>query len=383
MGLIALLALATGRARVATSALAAAAIGGLLLDPALAASPGFALSVLATGALVLLAPGWRDRLRERGVPPGLAEALAVPAAAQVACAPVIVALSGEVSLVAVPANLLAGPAVPPATVLGVGAAVVSPVWPDGAGALAWLASWPARWLVLVAHTGARLPGATVPWAMGWVGALLLALAVGAIWFAARHPASRRVVLVVLLGLVAGAAPVRWLAPGWPPTGVVMVACDVGQGDAIVLPTSPDAAVVVDAGPDPVTVNACLRRLGITAVELVALSHFHADHIDGLAGVLRGRRVGGIATPTFGEPRPGQAQVRAAAADASVSVLEVGPGWTYRQGDVELSVLGPSRAITGSRSDPNNNSLILHAQRPWRRAAFARRRRDRGAARPAA
>ena len=44
-------------------ALAAAVVIGLLIDPALAVDAGFALSVLATGALVLLAPGWRDALR--------------------------------------------------------------------------------------------------------------------------------------------------------------------------------------------------------------------------------------------------------------------------------------------------------------------------------
>src|SRR6185295_1990211 len=71
MGAVALLALASGRARVATAALAAAVVAGLLVDPALAVDPGFVLSVVATGALVLWAPRWRDGLRARGVPAGL------------------------------------------------------------------------------------------------------------------------------------------------------------------------------------------------------------------------------------------------------------------------------------------------------------------------
>jgi competence protein ComEC len=218
MGAIGLLALATGRTRAAAAALAAAVVVALLLDPALASSVGFSLSVLATGALILLAPRWRDTLRAAGVPPGVAEALAVPAAAQVACAPVIAALSGQVSLIAVPANLLAAPAVAPATVLGVGSAVVSPFWPDGAGALAWLASWPARWLVWIAHTGAMVPVGSIPWAAGWAGAVLLAAVLGAVFVAAKHPVLRRVLLVVALAAVAGAAPVRWVASGWPPRG---------------------------------------------------------------------------------------------------------------------------------------------------------------------
>ncbi len=361
MGAIGLLALATGRTRAAAAALAAAVVVALLLDPALASSVGFGLSVLATGALILLAPRWRDGMRAVGVPPGVAEALAVPAAAQVACAPVIAALSGQVSLVAVPANLLAAPAVAPATVFGVGSAVVSPFWPDGSQALAWFASWPARWLVWIAHTGAAVPVGSIPWAAGWAGAVLLAAVIGAVFVAARRPALRLVLLVVTLAVAVGAVPIRWAASGWPPDEAVVVACDVGQGDAIVLPDGVGSAVVVDAGPDPVPVDGCLRRLGVTTVTLLVVTHFHVDHIGGLSGVFRGRQIGSVVLPTFDDPATGEATVRAAALAASVPVAEVGVGWGFRNGPVDIRVIGPSRPMTGTRSDPNNNSLLLLAR----------------------
>ena len=361
MGAVGLLALALGRPRVATAALATAVIASLLFDPALAVSAGFLLSVLATGALVLLAPRWRDRLRAAGVPAGLAEALAVPAAAQVACAPVIAALSGQVSLVALPANLFAAPAVAPATVLGVAAAAVSPLWPDAAGVLAWVGSWPARWLVLVAHTGASVPSGALGWARGWPGALSLVAVTAGFWLAARHPVSRRLALVLVLAGAVGALPVRWLAAGWPPAGAVVVVCDVGQGDAIALPAGDGTAVVVDTGPDPVPVDACLRRLGVGAVELVVISHFHADHVAGLPGVVRGRSIGGFAVPSFAEPAEGAALVRTTAAGAGLATTEVGPGWTFHAGDVDLSVVGPVHTLVGTHSDPNNNSLVLLAR----------------------
>jgi len=157
MGGVALLALALGRGRSAVPALAAAVLGLLFTDPALAADPGFALSVLATAALILIAPGWAAALRRRGVPPGVAEALAVPAAACMATAPVIAGLSGGVSLVTVVANLLAVPAVAPATVLGVVAALVSPVSPTAAQLCARLAGPAAGWLVAVADRAAAVP----------------------------------------------------------------------------------------------------------------------------------------------------------------------------------------------------------------------------------
>ncbi|MEV6491393.1 ComEC/Rec2 family competence protein, partial [Actinoplanes sp. NPDC051633] len=118
MGAIGLLGLAAGRPRAALPALAAGVAGLVIADPELAGDAGFALSVLATAGLLLLAPKWRDTLRRRGWPAGVAEALAVPAAAQVACGPVVAGLSASVSLVAVPANLLAVPAIAPATLTG-------------------------------------------------------------------------------------------------------------------------------------------------------------------------------------------------------------------------------------------------------------------------
>lgn len=358
MGGVGLLALASGRVRSAAPALATAVIVALLIDPALAVDAGFALSVVATGALVLLAPRWSAALRARGVPGGLAEALAIPAAAQVACGPIIVALSGEVSLVAVPANLLAAPAVAPATLLGVGAALVSPLWPDGARMLAWVASWPARWLVALARYGAGVPVDAVAWPSGvWGGIMLAAVTVGLL-VAARRPIARRLLLVVAVGIAVGTVPLRWLASGWPPEGAVVVACDVGQGDAIVLPLAATSAIVVDAGADPVAVDGCLHRLGVRVVPILLISHFHADHVAGVTGVLRDRLVGAVIVPRFQQPVSGRDAVAEAAATAAVGIVAVEPGWTFARGPARLRVIGPLETLTGTRSDPNNNSLLV-------------------------
>jgi competence protein ComEC len=359
MGLVGLLALATGRPRAAVPALGAAVIALVVLDPQLAGEAGFALSVVATGGLLLLAPRWRDGLRRRGVPAGVAEAVAVPAAAQVAVAPLIAGLSGTISPVAVVANLVATPAVAPATLVGVLAAVASAVSPALAALLAWLGGWPAWWLVLVARYGAQVPAAVLPWPAGTSGALLLAALTLAGLVALRHRRGRALVAVVAGSVVAGALPVLTVGGGWPPAGAVVVACAVGQGDLVVLPLGGSAAVVVDTGPEPAAADRCLRDLRVRSVPLLVVSHFHADHVGGIEGVLRGREVAAVLVPAMSEPEFGHDLVATAVA-GGVPVAVGRPGTTYHVGAVTLTVLGPPYPMRGTRSDANNNSLVLMA-----------------------
>jgi competence protein ComEC len=358
MGSIALVALASGRRRSAFPALCATVAALLAIDPGLAIDAGFALSVCATAGLLLLAPGWRDALRSKGFPRGAAEAIAVPAAAQVTCGPVVAGLSGSISLVAIPANLLAAVAIVPATILGVVAAALSPLWPAGAAAIAWLAAWPAWWLVSIARIAAGFPLGSLPFPSGTPGALLLTGLTILFLIGFRSVAIRRVVLVLTLASVAGAVPIRVLAPGWPPPGWFIVACDVGQGDALVVRTGPGSAIVVDTGPAPEPVDDCLASLGISAVPLLLISHFHADHVGGVTGVFRSRRIGLVWTPSYGEPAEGKSAVLVAA--QGIPVDTPSPGYALSIGPVALTVIGPTGVLHGTRSDPNNNSLVVLA-----------------------
>ncbi|WP_225754781.1 ComEC/Rec2 family competence protein [Actinotalea sp. Marseille-Q4924] len=160
----------------AVPALAAGATVLLLVDPWLSRSYGFVLSVAATAAIVLLAPALVSR-RPAGVPRSAATLVAVPLAAQLACAPVLVLLDPVVTTYAVPANVLAAPALLPATLLGLLATVLAPSLPEVAEVVARLAAVPAAWVGVVARTAAGLPGARLRWVPGWPGAAALALVV--------------------------------------------------------------------------------------------------------------------------------------------------------------------------------------------------------------
>jgi competence protein ComEC len=358
MGAVSLLALASGRSRAAVPALCATVAVLLLVDPRLARDAGFALSVAATAAIVLLAPTWSRRLRARGWPRLLADAVAVSGAAGLATAPLVAGLSGLVSLVSLPANLLAAPAVAPATVLGLLATVAGPVAFPLADGLTWAAGWPVRWLVLVAQEAAALPDAATSWPAGTSGALVLtALLAGvalALW---RWPGLRPLALALAVGVLLVGWPLRQVARGWPPAGTVLVACDVGQGDALVLPTGPGEGVLVDAGPAVGPVDACLDRLGIDRLPLVMLSHLDADHVGGVAGALGGREVGVVATGTLSpaddrEPAL-EDTVRRAGAEREVLV----PGDVRRVGPVSVEVLGPAPELATRGAEPNDLSLV--------------------------
>lgn len=193
MGAVTLLALLTGRRRQALPALCAAVVGVLLIWPELAVSAGFALSVLATGGLILLAPGWSDRLRDRGWWRLPAELVAVSAAAFTVTAPIMVALTGRVSVVAIAANVLVAPVVAPITVIGALAAAVAWLWQPLGQAVLHLAAAPMWWLLTVADRASALPGAAIDvpdGTVGGIGAAAVALFV-VLLFRSRAPTGRR------------------------------------------------------------------------------------------------------------------------------------------------------------------------------------------------
>ncbi|HEY2983395.1 MAG TPA: ComEC/Rec2 family competence protein, partial [Jatrophihabitantaceae bacterium] len=360
MAAIALAALASGRQRDGVPMLSAAVLGLLVWRPQLAVDAGFAMSVLATGALLLIAPAWASALRRRRVPPVIAESAAVAAAAHVVTAPVVAAISGRVSIVAIPANMLAEPVVAVTTVLGFGAALIAPVWMGMGVVLAQLAGWPCRWLVWDAEFFGSRHGATLPWPSGVPGGLaLLAATLLSLWLAGRAGPRR------VLACAAGVAlivqlPVRAVVSGWPPHGWVLVACDVGQGDALVLPSGPGSAVVVDTGPDPVAVDRCLADLHVHDIPLLIISHYHLDHVGGVDGVFHGRQVRAAIAGPLAEPASGVEIVRDVLADHRLAVESPGIGGRIDVGAVHLEVLAPRVAMRGTRSDPNNSSLVLRA-----------------------
>ena len=362
MGLVGLAAL--GRTPAAGSGVRNLSLAVLVLcwvDPWLSRSWGFTLSVVACGGILWWGRAWAEALR-RWLPAWLADSVAVPLAAQLATQPVVTAISGQVSLAGLVANLLAAPFVGPATVLGLVAALASQVSPFVASLAGWCAGWAAEGILQVAHAMALLPGATVAWPatpLGVAGVMAASVAAGTL---AGRWLARPVVVICCLAAMVLAVMRPPPVLGWP-AGWTVLACDVGQGDALLVRAGPRQAVVVDVGPDGAALVSCLDRAGVDAVPLLVLSHFHADHVGGLGRLLASRRVGTVLVSPLASPPATAAWVRDSAARAGAVVRSTQAGDQLTAGDARWETLAAG-AVSGAdvvgegESSAENDSSVV-------------------------
>lgn len=164
MGLLGAYAMLRGSGRQSLAALQTTVLMCLLAAPHLAVDMGFALSVTATSALILLGPPL-IRLLMRLMPVFCAEMLAAPIVASLWCTPLILAMSGKVPLYSVPANLIAAPLAPLSMLAGLVALgfmlLGLPALADLCLRAGGLAAQGIEW---AAHTAAHAPGN--PWEPG-------------------------------------------------------------------------------------------------------------------------------------------------------------------------------------------------------------------------
>ncbi|HET6825509.1 MAG TPA: ComEC/Rec2 family competence protein [Amnibacterium sp.] len=357
MAAVALACLVTGRRAMGAPVLAVAVLVLLLGDPWLARNPGFLLSALATGGLLLLTRPIADRLA-RVLPRRLALALAVPIAAQLACEPVLVLLQPTVPLAGVLANLAAEPAAPVVTVLGLLSCLLLPVAPALGSGLALLAWVPAAWIAAVARAAASMPA--VPWPVGAAGGLLAVVLLGLGLLAAGRGVRRPVrvtaavlglaALVVGFGVLVGTAVAR---SAGPPADWEIAGCDVGQGDAFVLNGGAGRFALVDTGRQPAPIRACLDRLGVRRIDLLVLTHWDADHV-GASRSIADRVTTAFVGPTDGAAADG---LEASIAAAGARVLHVHRGEHTQVGRLRLDVLWPTDPL-GDIQPGNPASITL-------------------------
>jgi competence protein ComEC len=293
MGAAGLVAALAGRPASRWYALLLAAAATLALNPRAAEDPGWQLSFAAVVAILALHRRLRDALVSRGSPRGLAEAAALTTAATAGTAPLLALHFEQVSLVSLPANVLAAPAVAPVMWLG---AVAATVGAPLAEAVNLLAAPLLAYLAWLGRSAAALPHASVP--VGLPGPLAVVAAYAAM--GAGFLVARRVGRAVAaggrrsgpFGIALGAAAVALVAAAVverarpePPRGFALSVLDVGQGDATLLQHGTNA-ILVDTGPPGAGIVGKLRAAGVRRLDAILITHSSRDHEGGLDEVLR-------------------------------------------------------------------------------------------------
>ena len=354
---LALVGVLIGRPRTTASILAAAVLSLLVVDPWLAWSVGFQLSVTATAGMVALASTLADRAG-RFLPRPVAAAAGATLSAQLGVTPVLLFYFDEVPLVTLPANLAAFPLVAPSLLLGAVAAGAGLVWLPLGKALGAVALVPMRALELIADHLGKAPVGYLSAKGGpfvLLGGSVLVVAI-TVWIRTgwRPPRTATVLSLACLPVVVWASA---LGSG-PPAGLTIRVLDIGQGDSILVTSPAGATILVDGGPEERTVATQLAALGVKRLDMVIATHPHADHVAGLPTVLSRIPVGVLLQPGCSDGSPAQRELDRAIRDEDIPVADPRAGDVFRVGDIRLDVLSPDRCWTGTESDANNDSIVI-------------------------
>lgn len=357
MGAAGLVAGLAGRPGSRAYALLFAATATLALNPRAPHDVGWQLSFAAVVAIALLAGRWADALARRHVPGPLAEAAGLTAAATAGTAPLLAAHFGTVSLVSLPANLVAAPAVAPVVWLGTASAVLGQI-PGGqvvAPVINPVTALPLGFVGWVAHTAAGAPGAAVAVVLG--GPVAVVAVYAALAMAITFRPVRRVAGIVAAAL---AAVVGWAHahPPGPPRSLAVSFLDVGQGDATLVQHGP-AAILVDTGPPGGPILARLRRAGVRRLSLLVLTHAQADHEGAASAILAGLPVDAVLDGGDGVRSPERTAIEAAEAAHRVRRILPAAGETLAAGPLRIQVLWPrpEPASAHAGADPNARAIV--------------------------
>jgi competence protein ComEC len=347
--------LATGRPTRGLAILSVAVIVLVVSDPWLSRDYGFILSVLATAGLLVLA-GPVAKALSAWLPMPIAAVVSIPLAAQLACQPVLILLNPAIPLYGVLANLLAEPAAPLATVLGLIGCAFLPILEPLGKVCTYLAWVPSAWIAAVARFFADAPGSQAPWLTGAIGVASVVIVTGLALAALLRPRSRSRRLIaasLAVGLVCYASSVVGAAFGrdaaLPPNWQI-AACDIGQGDAVLV-RSQGAVALIDTGPRPERLARCLDDLGIGHIDLLVLTHYDLDHVGGTSAVF-GRVTHAIVGPVSD---PSDTALREALVGAGASVEQVSRGRSGMLGELRWEVLWPPARL--GTIEPGNPASV--------------------------
>lgn len=142
----------------------------------------------------------------------------------------------------------------------------------------------------------------------------------------------------------------------------VVFCDVGQGDAIFLRTPNGSDILIDGGPDRSVLECLSRHMPFwdRRLELVLLTHLHADHLNGLVDVIQRYSILQFVETDFPvqEETEGQKRLQEELTRRNVSVRKVFQGEVAKLNEIKIIVLWPTRDAVKYLRDVNDASIVL-------------------------
>jgi competence protein ComEC len=214
----------------------------------------------------------------------------------------------------------------------------------------------------VAHALAQLPLASVATPTGLVGFVLAAALTAAALAAARGKRPKRAAPIVLslALLVTGGTWARALGPA-PLHGLIVTMINVGQGDAILVRQGAHT-MLIDGGPDPSILLKGLTDQGVHRLDLLVISHPHADHVDGLVPIADRFPIARALDPYTQADLPAYGEIVAALSRRHIPRDRAVAGMTYRLGEATIDVLWPGiERMQGTPADINNNSIVMRVR----------------------
>jgi competence protein ComEC len=258
------------------------------------------------------------------------------------------------------ANLAVEFVVAPVTVLGILAVLAAGFFPPLAKLLSLFASFGTWWIEVVANHLSQLPLTRFPMISGPTGVWFTILFVlGVSMLATSKKPPLRLIGATLASLFV--IPIAWVATdiqrqstfhqGWH-----VMNCDVGQGDALLIRSEGQVALI-DVGREDEPIDKCLRELEIQRLDLLVLTHFDADHIGGIAGAMRNRSADLVLISGFKDDRPLVSLVSEVLASTADTVQVGYRGLTGMLGGGRWMVLSPTANALEAK-DSNDASVAM-------------------------
>ncbi len=169
---------------------------------------------------------------------------------------------------------------------------------------------------------------------------------------------RRLISILGLGLVLAAAPATAQSQMTSSGKLVVDFLDVGQGDSILIQSPEGKTALIDAGAshDVVTL---LKGRGVTSIDMVTVSHHHADHYGGMEAVIREFRPRLFLSTNSSHTTPTYLKLLKLVRDSGIQA--VSPTDATRKISLGSVVLWVFPQPPEDRSDENDNSMGIRVQ----------------------